>query len=112
MAGAMFHGDYAGWLLSGQKANGTGAAFDFRGAIDFAICEVKCTANSAIVDVLYSPQGTDWATGITVTATNGGTSLFQVSAYWPFVAAGARGIYSAAGGSATAYVYYRPGMSV
>lgn len=112
MAGAMVYSDRGGWLISGQIANGTGSGLDCRGAINFGILEVRSTGNSALFDLLYSPNGTDWATALSVTATNGATSMFQISAFYPFVAGGARGIFSAAGGSATAYAFYRPGISV
>lgn len=103
--------DLDGWLISGAAANNvSGTALDLRTCQPWAIAQVKCTGNSAIVDLMYSPNGTDWATAITYTATNGGTAYSQISAFYPYIKAATRLVYSAAGGSARAYVYYRAGM--
>lgn len=108
---ALVYNPQNAWLLSGAAANNVSAAsgFDCRGAPNFGIGETKCTAQSAIIDWLFSPDGVDWGTALTVTATNGGTAFHQFSAYYPFVNVAARLIYSGANVTASAYAYYRPG---
>lgn len=98
-------------LQSGAVNGASGGILDARAAGDFAILEVQCSGNSAVWDFLFSPQGTDFGTALTVTATVGTTAFYQVSAYYPFVKFAARLVASAAGGSARVNAYYRPGYS-
>ena len=112
MAWPSVHTPMGGWVISGASANNvSGTAFDLRAAINFAIYEIKCTGNSAIVDLLFSPDGTDWSTAVSTTATNGSTAMLQVSAFYPWINVANRSIFSAAGGSARTYAIYVPGIS-
>lgn len=110
------YSDLAGSLLvsaSANNASGAGStALDLRASQPWGILETKCTGNSAILDFQYSPNNVDWATALSITATNGGTAFAQISAFYPYVRAQARLVYSAAGGSAVAHAYYRAGIGV
>lgn len=98
-------------LQSGAVNNASGGILDARAAGDFAILMVQTSGNSAVWDFQYSPDGVNFATALTVTATVGTTGMYQVSAYYPYVKFAARLIASAAGGSARVNAYYRPGYS-
>lgn len=96
-------------LVSGAANNASGGTLDARAAGNFAVMAVQCSGNSAIWDLMMSPDNSNFVTALTVTATVGTTGVYQISAYYPFVKFAARLIYSAAGGSATVNSFYRAG---
>jgi hypothetical protein len=96
-------------VVSAAANNVSGGTLDARGAGNFAVMTVQTSGNSAIWDLLVSPNNLVFGTGLTVTGTVGSTGFYQISAYYPFVKFAARLIYSAAGGTATINAYYRPG---
>ncbi len=104
------HDDFGTALLvSGAANNASGGTLDARGAGNFAVMTVQTSGNSAIWDLLVSPNNEIFGTALTVTGTVGTTGFYQISAYYPFVKFATRLVYSAAGGSARVNSYYRPG---
>ena len=104
------HNELATALVVSAAANNvSGGTFDARAAGNFAVMTVQCSGNSAIWDLLVSPNSELFGTALTVTATVGTTGFYQISAYYPYVKFATRLVYSAAGGSATVNAYYRAG---
>ena len=97
------------WSLVSASGNRTGSGIDCRNAANYGLLSYFCVGNSAIFDVKTGPDGAVYQTALSITATAGTSAIVQVSAFWPYVRADARSIYSAAGGSAVLSVHWAPG---
>lgn len=95
-----------GWLLSGVSANGSGnTALDLRAAYPAYYLQWFVTGNSAAFDLLVSYDATAWLTAATISAASNASGFSGYSQFTPYLAAQARAIYSAAGGSAVGRLY-------
>lgn len=94
-------------LLTTQAANGTGSGFDCRNVGAEAFMSYFVTGNSAIFELQAAADGIRYLTFATLTGAANTTGTANYSAYYPWVRAVARSVYSAAGGSAQVSIYWQ-----
>lgn len=99
-------------ILATASGNRTGGAVDLRDFPNYGLLGWRCSGNSAIAELQAAPDDTGYATFLTITATVGQTGVAAVSAWYPYVRAIARSVYSAAGGSAQISFNYTPGRKI
>lgn len=101
----------SGFLVRSASANGvTGSALDCLLAPNYGILTYSVGGNSAIWDLMVAADNSIFVTALSVTSTAASSAQLQISAYYPYIKAGARLIYSAAGGSAVVTINYTPGI--
>jgi len=106
--------DLAGYLFSGQRAQGTGSALDCRVAANYAHLVYYASGQSAIFNIEASHDATGWMIDSTITATATQSGTAQITKYYPYVRANLVKSYTGTGGdtsgTAMVWIFYSPGL--
>lgn len=97
-----------GYLLQGA-GSGAGTALDTRTMANYAALQHAAAGASAIVKLQASVDATGWVDVLTVTAVPA-TALLQLSGYYPYIRGVNHLVYSGAGATGFADLYYAGGL--
>lgn len=101
------------FLMSGTATSGIiQSVYDNRANSNLGYIYYSAAGASAIVDVLASHDTTAWMVVVSMTAITGAIgNTAQVAAFYPYVAARARLIYSGGAGTGQPLVHFTPGIT-
>ena len=100
--------DRATWLLSASPS-GTGAPLDNRATLPYGYLLYNTVAASAVITMQASINTTGWMDIVTFTA-SANTGTAQHSGFYPYVRGVVNLVYSGAGNTGFANLYFAPGM--